>query len=455
MQIKEFLNSICEQIKYKPIREEISKEIENHIEDLKEKFIEEGNNEKISEEKAIKQMGNAEEIGKKLNKIHKPKLDWKLLVITIILLCFGFLVAFIKTSNTLTENSKDNYMMKYLFFAFVGLVTGTIIYFIDYKKICKYSNMIYLSATITIILALMTGCRTNGRCYLRLGTIFISVSIIAVPLYIISFAGFLNNINKESILQTKIFSNTNVNINLVKIILLSVISLILLTAIPSMVSAFVLGLTYLIIATVKIIDLKENKVKRILTLWGIPVVLGIMLLMYCIGGTYRINRIISSFNPESDPYGDGWLGINRKLIIESAQIYGEADDMSNALDLFDEGTNFAFISILAHYGWGSSLAIVIAVISLSIKLIINTAKIKDIYGKLLIIGISSMFIMQSIFNILMNLNLWIEADFNIPFISYGGASLIINMMSLALILSIYRRKDILIQDKKQEKIEMI
>ena len=41
-------------------------------------------------------MGNAEEIGKKLNQIHKPKLDWKLLAITVILICFGFLVAFIK-----------------------------------------------------------------------------------------------------------------------------------------------------------------------------------------------------------------------------------------------------------------------------------------------------------------------------------------------------------------------
>lgn len=161
-----------------------------------------------------------------------------------------------------------------------------------------------------------------------------------------------------------------------------------------------------------------------------------------IGETYRLDRFTAVINPESDPAGSGWLAINRKLIINSAQSFGEAEDMSNALNLFDEGTNFAFISILAHYGWILAIGMVIAVILLSIKLIINSIKIKDIYGKMIIIGISSMFIMQSIFNILMNLNLGIEANFNIPFVSYGRMELIINMISLALILSIYRKKDI-------------
>ena len=75
MQIKEYLNEICEQIKYKPVRKEIAKEIEDHINDIKEDLINNGEDEEKAEIKAISQMGNAKEIGKKLNKIHKPKLD--------------------------------------------------------------------------------------------------------------------------------------------------------------------------------------------------------------------------------------------------------------------------------------------------------------------------------------------------------------------------------------------
>lgn len=48
-------------------------------------------------------MGNAEEIGRKLNKIHKPKLDWKLLIITFVLICFGFVVSFIKNTSDITD----------------------------------------------------------------------------------------------------------------------------------------------------------------------------------------------------------------------------------------------------------------------------------------------------------------------------------------------------------------
>ena len=99
LQIKEFLDSVCEQIKYKPIRKNISEELQNHIEESKENYIKEGLEEQVAEEKAIKQMGEAQEIGKKLNKIHRPKLDWKLLLILMILLCFSGLVVLIKSRN--------------------------------------------------------------------------------------------------------------------------------------------------------------------------------------------------------------------------------------------------------------------------------------------------------------------------------------------------------------------
>lgn len=75
---------------------------------------------------------------------------------------------------------------------------------------------------------------------------------------------------------------------------------------------------------------------------------------------------------------------------------------------------------------------------------IEESKVKESNGKLLIIGMSSIFILQSIFNILMNLNLIIDANFNLPFVSYGRLNLIVNMMCLTLVLAIYRRKDILI-----------
>lgn len=220
--------------------------------------------------------------------------------------------------------------------------------------------------------------------------------------------------------------------------------------IPSIASAIVLLLSYLILSTKKIILTSQEKVKKLLKLWGTILILGMVLMISIFGCVpYKISRIEAIINPEKYANAEGWQALNRKLIINSAQAFGEAEDTGNALDLFDEGDNFAFISILAHYGWVLSIALVISVIAFSVKLILDSIKMKEEYGGLLILGISTMFILESLFNILMNLNLWIEANFNIPFISYGGSSMIINLTLLGFIMAIYKKKYVYMYEKSE------
>lgn len=449
MQIKEFLDSVCEQIKYKPIRKNISEELQNHIEESKENYIKEGLEEQIAEEKAIKQMGEAQEIGKKLNKIHRPKLDWKLLLILMILLCFSGLVVLIKSRNDIELfGAEGESIKKFVTFVIIGIVVSIPIYFINYTKIKKYSNLLYLLATLSIIWALLFGSFVNGKPYIYLHLMTIAPEIVAIPLYIVAFIRFISKSKRENKIELK-YTKIRINMDLVKIIGLSILSLVLLELIPSITSVWTLGLIYMILGTAKILQVKENKIKNMVKLWGSVILIGIFILMQILtSNPYILNRLIASINPRNDATGDGWIAVERKSIIESAKLWGEAENTSNAIDLFDEGTNFAFISVLAHYGWIVSIGIVLAIITFSIKLILNAIKIKDNYGKLLIIGLSSMFILQSIFNILMNLNLWIEAGFYLPFISYGGGSLVINMMSLTFILAIYRKKDIIMIQNK-------
>ena len=289
-----------------------------------------------------------------------------------------------------------------------------------------------------------------AKAYIRISSIMISPVIIAIPLYIIAFVGFIEDIRKDNYKLIEL-SNFKVSINkdILKIISWALVSLILIAQMSSHVSIFILGITYLIIATIKLSKLKENRRKYINILWSIPTIV-VLVILAIYSTNFRMERIISSFNPESDPNGNGWMGMQQKMILNSANLYGKANKTGEMLHIFDEGTNFAFISVLAHYGWIVSIGMVISILALCIALIINAVKIKDMYGKLLIIGISSIFILQSISNILMNLNLGIKADFNIPFISYGGSNLIINMISLSLILSIYRRKDILIENTHEK-----
>lgn len=440
MQIKEFLNQVCAQIKYKPICQEISEEMENHLTEAKETYMLEGMQEIEAEQEAMKQMGNAEEIGKRLNKIHHPKLDWKLLMNIAILMCFGVLVLFIKGKST---DRLDRILFRYGYSLIFGMMASICIYFMDYRKLLKASKYLYWLATLLVIFTWKFGLSVNGtKSWLQIGGFHIAIPKIIVPMYMIAFIGFLQNRKEDKYLKI-VFSKKEIRIHMdiLKMIVLSGISLCLLSVIPAMTSVIILGITYLIIATIKLLEWKENKMTYLGILWGVSLILGMIGLILIIPSLWP--RLITSFAPQQDPAGGGWIGINQRLILENANLFGEADNMSEAISMFDEGTNFAFISILAHYGWIPSVTMLIAILAFSMKLIQNVFKIKDMYGKMMIVGISSLFILQSIFNLLMNFNLGMKSDFNIPFISYGNQDLMVNMVCLALILSVYRRKDIL------------
>ena len=431
MQIREYIDNVCDQIRYKPIRNEIAEELTNHLEECKENYIQDGMKENEAEIKAVKQMGDAEKVGKQLNKIHRPKLDVKLLLIIGIVLFFSILVALTRANSLNCDiielNGMSNYeteqtqMSKYFIGLLLGVGSSILIYFFDYRKLNKTSNYLYIGATLSLFV--------------------LSSVTLALPLYVLSFIGFLQETDGES----KQIKGIKINLKLLKLLILSILSLVFFTVIPSLATGLILAITYLIISIVKLV--MSNNKKGLAILLCLVVSISLLGVIGICTNEHIITKLKSSYYPESDPLGYGYIGVNQQKIIDSAKTFGTAHNTSDAIKIFDEGTNYAVISILAHYGWIVSGIMLLAIVLLNVKLIINAVKIKDTYGKLIIIGIASLFILQTVFNILMNFNLGAKADFNIPLISYGNINLVINMMTLALVLSIYRRKDIIINNE--------
>ena len=438
LQISEFIEIVCRQIKYKPIRSDIAEELTTHMGEIKEEYISSGIDERTAEKKCIKQMGDPEGIGKVLNKIHKPKLDYKLLLITITLLIFGLIVSIIRVTNLDITGIEGQSLKRFILFILFGFIFGLIIYFIDYNKLRKYSKHIYIFATILCLFTLLFGVEINGMPVLYLKIISVSPSIIALPLYIISFVGFIENVNKNR--KKYILLNKEVNLQLIEIVILSFLSIGLLVLVSSFSTAMVLSLTYLVIATVKILNIDTKKKKHVLQLYAISTLFIILMIAYMFNNIQLKYNIKENFDMQE----------KQNLIISMANLYGKAEVDDDIFEIFDEGTNYATISILAHYGWIITISMILAVILLCIRLILNSIKIKEQYGRCLLIGISSMFILQSVFNLLMNFNTGIKGDFYLPFVSWGGINLVINMMCLGLILSIYRRKDILVMKETMQ-----
>lgn len=249
MKIKKFLDEVSRQIKYEPAIQPIAEELEGHIEDIKSEYMCKGYEEKEAEEKAVEQMGDARQIGKKLNKMYGPKLDWKLLVLICILMFFGMLSAGIlfRSVSQFTPGGlfKNKLFIQYIIALAIGSILSGIIYFIDYKKISKYSVLIYIAG---IILNLFCYVSSDWKCEFLYS---------AIPFYVVSFAGFISesNQNKSKIIKT---------------VILSIISIILLRK-TTTIGLRITELAYLSMITLKL--LKMKKIKHIIILWIIPIIL--------------------------------------------------------------------------------------------------------------------------------------------------------------------------------------
>ena len=90
-------------------------------------------------------------------------------------------------------------------------------------------------------------------------------------------------------------------------------------------------------------------------------------------------------------------------------------------------TSYKFCKILSHYGWIASIGMISIIVALNIKLLINATKITDTYGKLIMMGVSIFYMIQTIFNLAMNLGIGFIAEFQLPFISGGYVNSLTNL----------------------------
>ena len=470
MKTKDFLDTVCNEVKYKPANKMISEELAGHIEDLKNDNLCKGYTDEQAEEKSVEQMGNDKKIGKKLNKIHIPKLYWITLIFALTFLWYGkqfwslFYLGMYWNNGDHLISWNVHYKLVCIELI-VGLIFSIFIFFYDYRKIYKYSNILYILATALNLIAYFKGFRANGNLVCGLWP-FTSTSpdVFTVPLYIIAFAGFIKDIDKESKINIMTSSGKKINYNIVKIIVLGYLAVIS-SLMINFVAGFLVAMVYLIISTREL--LKSKQIKKTIMLI-VATIAGFALLstIICIVPTRKIHmddKYTSANWVGIDTVGERRIDFVRKEIFKTAKLLGKADlegislkdeqgYFSSIQNWFGISGEFAFLGILSEYGWIASLGLILILLAFDIKLILSVRKITDPYGKLVVIGITSLFIVQTICDLAMNFGIIGTAEFQLPLISGGKAAFIANLLYMALFLSVYRRKDINFEEPKKSKL---
>jgi cell division protein FtsW (lipid II flippase) len=428
--VQDFLDITCSQIRFRSVHKSIVNELSDHIEEQKAHYIREGLDEEAATEKALEQMGDPILVGKQLNKAHQPRTEWSVLSLAAILVVIGGAVQFFLSR---VDTYHYDLFSRFLVYAIVGIAAFAVTYFLDYTLLGLYSRFAYvvlLAATIAGFLVFDTVRGAHEHVYY------------AALLFIPIFAGIAYSFRNKGywgILACGLFY---VPVAFVCFIAPRLTVLLLLTA---------ACLTILTIAIEKGL-FKCNK-KAGLAMIYIPTVL-IAIISILLLRPYQIARLSAMLNPRLDPLGHGYQYLMVNKMISISQPFGKAAPSDSFTNMRIEqllpgwSTDFSLTYIITQFGYVAGIAMILTIIAFVVRMFTSVNKQKNILGFLLSCAACISITGQFILYILTNLGMIVPLSVTLPFISFGGMGFVTNMILLGIVLSVYRRTDIVI-DRQQ------
>lgn len=325
-------------------------------------------------------------------------------------------------------NNPYKFLINQSIFAFIGFILMFIVSKIDYKVYYKYSNLLLLISIILLILVLIPGIgvvRNGSRSWFGIGPFGIQPSEIAKLSLIIFVAKYLANNNNK-------LNNTKSYVFPILLIILFIFFLIMLE--PDFGSGAITVLSVIALIFTSNIKISFFVILGILGLCGIVVLILI--------APYRVARITSFINPWSDPLGSGFQIIQSMYAIGPGGLFGLGlgNSIQKHFYLPEPQTDFIFAIISEELGFIGILILSICYITLfynCIKVSLNTP---NLFGKYLTFGLIIELVLQTLLNLLVVVGLIPVTGVTLPFLSYGGSSLLICMTMIGIILNVSKDK---------------
>ena len=352
------------------------------------------------------------------------KKDKILLISVIILSLFGLIMIY--SSSSIWAAYKFNDPYKYLkmqaIFILLGIIIINIVKKIPFEIYKKYSNLILISCIILLILVLIPGIgtiRNGSRSWFGIGSFGVQPSEFAKLGLIIFTSKYLSN-NKIKDIKTSVLP--------ILLIVLIIFGLIMLE--PDFGTGIIIVMSIIAMLFVSGVNMSFFIKLGILGLIGIIVLIII--------APYRLERIISFLNPWSDPLGSGFQIIQSLYAIGPSGLLGMGlgNSIQKHFYLPEPQTDFIFSIISEELGFLGIIIVTtlfIIIIYSGIKISINQ---EENFPKYLSFGITFSIAFQTILNLMVVVGLIPVTGVTLPFLSYGGSSLLISMTEIGILLNI-------------------
>ena len=321
-------------------------------------------------------------------------------------------------------NDSFHYVKNQGLFFIIGLFLMIFVSFIDYKIYYKYSNIILCICFILLVLVLIPGIgsvRNGSRSWFGIGGFGIQPSE-ACKIGLIIFT------SKYLMLNERYRDKTFKFVFPILAVVMIFFGLIMLQ--PDLGTGVIILLSIISILFISGVNLK------FFIGGGLIGIVGIIILI--IIAPYRMDRITSFIDPWKDELGTGFQIIQSLYAIGPGGLLGTGylNSVQKHFYLPEPQTDFIFSIICEEFGVVGSIIVVVLFLIIfyrGIKICLNA---EDAFSKYLCFGILFQLIFQTIMNLFVVIGLIPVTGVTLPFLSYGGSSLLISMGSIGILLNI-------------------
>ncbi|WP_127536072.1 FtsW/RodA/SpoVE family cell cycle protein [Paenibacillus illinoisensis] len=421
--IKRYLDEMCSQVKAREVHTDLRDELGNHIREMMLDKEQEGLTQEEAAEYAIEQMGDPAAVGKSMHRLHRHRMHWGLIIGLISLAIVSLFLMWIFTTNVADDRFQNFYNIQVVY-TIIGMLFMSFFMFFDYRKWRRGAWWIYILLNTMLMINSMISSSINGiyRYYNAYGFV---LDLTTAAMWVLPLA-------VGAILLDKLRFNCNAK---------SILSYIAMVALPAallfqisdwvrlvmfgIISLFLFGWItrkwlYTAIATV------------------ITASMGLLLLLTT-DSYHRLERFLVVFNLEDDSMGNGYYNHSIAGILQSAGWWGNGLD--TAFDQFKTSYfDYPGVLLIDVFGWAAGIGLLVAIIWFVASMVNTLPRIRDDFGRMIIVIITSMFALQMIYSLAMTTGRVPILSVVFPFIGYGN-HLIFDYAMMGLLLGVYRRKD--------------
>ena len=430
--IRDYLDTVTAQIRWKRARAAAVRELETHLEDQRQEFQTEGHPPEEAERLAVEEMGDPVAVGTDLDRLHRPRPQWGMLAVTLALLLVGSYLRYALTR--VGEPWYDLDPFRCALSAAAGAATLMGAYFLDVSRLLYRARWVYMGAIAAGVLCLLFSPNVNNASYFTRYIVLLYPAVYALWLYDCRGKGWRG-------LLAAVAGGLP-------------LTLICLAApfMQGMVLLLVIG-CFLLLLAIRMDWFTVPRRQGLAAVGGLAAIMAGAVLWLLFAAGYNSARIQALLHPETDPMGSGYQSIMARWVLEASRLVGKGKDLSIQtvtlqggelpLEMMLPEWNHDFFPTTMVYklGWLPYLLLLAVLAALLLWILRRCACQRSQSGKLLALAVVGTLAVQSAFAVVLNLG-FVLFSAQLPLVT-GNLHSVVDCALIGLALAAFRSESIL------------